>query len=197
MRERARINEEIRVREVRLTGANGEALGIVSMEEARRLASEQNLDLVEIAPGARPPVCKLMNYGKYRYEQQKREKETKRKQKTIVMKEVKIRPGIEKHDLETKMRAISGFLKEGAKVRVTVMFRGREATHPELGEELLKKISEGIECVVERGAKLEGKNMLMIISGKKGKAVGKGKEKDAPGGGEEIQRDGERRVQEV
>ena len=180
-----RINEEIHVREVRLTGANGEQFGIVQTRDALRMAEEAHLDLVEVAPQARPPVCKIMNYGKFRYEQQKRDKETRKKQKTIVMKEVKLRPGIEEHDLEVKMKAITKFLSEGSKVKVTIMFRGREVSHPEIGQAILQSVIDKIDCVVERPPKIEGKNMLMIVTGKKVKT--NAKDQDTSRGSQTIQ----------
>ena len=180
-----RINEEIHVREVRLTGANGEQLGIVQTRDALKMAEDAHLDLVEVAPHARPPVCKIMNYGKFRYEQQKRDKETRKKQKTIVMKEVKLRPGIEEHDLEVKVKAISKFIAEGSKVKVTIMFRGREVSHPEIAQSILNSIIEKIDCVVERPPKIEGKNMLMIVTGKKVKT--NAKDQDTPRSSQAVQ----------
>ena len=180
-----RINEEIHVREVRLTGANGEQFGIVQTRDALRMAEEAHLDLVEVAPHARPPVCKIMNYGKFRYEQQKRDKETRKKQKTIVMKEVKLRPGIEEHDLDVKVKAISKFIAEGSKVKVTIMFRGREVSHPEIAQSILESIVEKIDCIVERPPKIEGKNMLMIVTGKKVKP--NAKDQDTPRSSQTVQ----------
>ena len=180
-----RINEEIHVREVRLTGANGEQLGIVQTRDALKMAEDAHLDLVEVAPHARPPVCKIMNYGKFRYEQQKRDKETRKKQKTIVMKEVKLRPGIEEHDLEVKVKAISKFIAEGSKVKVTIMFRGREVSHPEIAQSILNSIIEKLDCVVERPPKIEGKNMLMIVTGKKVKT--NAKDQDTPRSSQAVQ----------
>ena len=180
-----RINEEIHVREVRLTGANGEQLGIVQTRDALKMAEDAHLDLVEVAPHARPPVCKIMNYGKFRYEQQKRDKETRKKQKTIVMKEVKLRPGIEEHDLEVKVKAISKFIAEGSKVKVTIMFRGREVSHPEIAQSILNSIIEKLDCVVERPPKIEGKNMLMIVTGKKVKT--NAKDQDTPRSSQALQ----------
>lgn len=136
-----RINEEIRAREVRVIGSDGEQLGIMSGREAQQLAYEKHLDLVEIAPTAKPPVCRIMDYGKYRYEQQKREKESRKKQKTFDIKEVKLRPGIEEHDFNVKFKNAVRFLEDGDKVKVTIMFRGRELSHPELGEVLLNKMA--------------------------------------------------------
>jgi len=166
-----RINEEIRAREVRVITADGEQLGIMSGRAAQQLAVERHLDLVEIAPTAKPPVCKIMDYGKFRYEQQKREKEARKKQKTFDIKEVKLRPGIEDHDFNVKYKNAVRFLEDGDKVKVTIMFRGRELSHPELGEVLLNKMAEQLKeiAVVERVPKLEGKNMIMIVAPKPAK----------------------------
>ncbi len=166
-----RINEEIRAREVRVIGSEGEQLGIMSGRDAQQLAYEKHLDLVEIAPTAKPPVCRIMDYGKYRYEQQKREKESRKKQKTFDIKEVKLRPGIEEHDFNVKFKNAVRFLEDGDKVKVTIMFRGRELSHPELGEVLLNKMAEQLKdtAVVERQPKLEGKNMIMIVAPKPSK----------------------------
>ena len=166
-----RINEEIRAREVRVITADGEQLGIMSGRAAQQLAVERHLDLVEIAPTAKPPVCKIMDYGKFRYEQQKREKEARKKQKTFDIKEVKLRPGIEDHDFIVKYKNAVRFLEDGDKVKVTIMFRGRELSHPELGEVLLNKMAEQLKeiAVVERVPKLEGKNMIMIVAPKPAK----------------------------
>lgn len=166
-----RINEEIRAREVRVIGSDGEQLGIMSGREAQQLAYEKHLDLVEIAPTAKPPVCRIMDYGKYRYEQQKREKESRKKQKTFDIKEVKLRPGIEEHDFNVKFKNAVRFLEDGDKVKVTIMFRGRELLHPELGEVLLNKMAAQLKemAVVERQPKLEGKNMIMIVAPKPSK----------------------------
>ena len=166
-----RINEEIRAREVRVITADGEQLGIMSGRAAQQLAVERHLDLVEIAPTAKPPVCKIMDYGKFRYEQQKREKEARKKQKTFDIKEVKLRPGIEDHDFNVKYKNAVRFLEDGDKVKVTIMFRGRELSHPELGEVLLNKMAKQLKeiAVVERVPKLEGKNMIMIVAPKPAK----------------------------
>lgn len=166
-----RINEEIRAREVRVIGSDGEQLGIMSGREAQQLAYEKHLDLVEIAPTAKPPVCRIMDYGKYRYEQQKREKESRKKQKTFDIKEVKLRPGIEEHDFNVKFKNAVRFLEDDDKVKVTIMFRGRELSHPELGEVLLNKMAAQLKemAVVERQPKLEGKNMIMIVAPKPSK----------------------------
>lgn len=167
-RDSLRINEEIRIREVRVTSATGEQLGIMATRDALRMAEEQHLDLVEVAPKAKPPVCRIMDFGKYRYEQQKREKEAKKKQKVISIKEVKLRPNIEQHDFDVKLKNAIRFVEEGNKVKVTIMFRGRELSHPELGKEVLARVAEklGDSVSIERNAKLEGKNMTMIVAPK-------------------------------
>jgi len=163
-----RINEEIRIREVRVTSVEGEQLGIMATRDALRMAEEQHLDLVEVAPKAKPPVCRIMDFGKYRYEQQKRDKEAKKKQKVITIKEVKLRPNIEQHDFDVKLKNALRFVQEGNKVKVTIMFRGRELSHPELGREVLQRVAAELKDTVsiERDAKLEGKNMIMILAPK-------------------------------
>ncbi|MBE6102781.1 MAG: translation initiation factor IF-3 [Selenomonas ruminantium] len=174
-RDSLRINEQIHIREVRVTSATGEQLGIMPTREALRMAEEQHLDLVEVAPKAKPPVCRIMDFGKYRYEQQKREKEAKKKQKTISIKEVKLRPNIEQHDFDVKVKNAVRFVQEGNKVKVTIMFRGRELSHPELGREILDRVAAtlGDTVSIERTAKLEGKNMTMILAPKAQKAAKK------------------------
>jgi len=166
-----RINEEIRAREVRVNAADGEQLGIMSLRDALDLAEQRHLDLVEIAPKAKPPVCRIMDYGKYLYEQQKREKEAKKRQRVIDVKEVKLRIRIEEHDFDVKTKNAIRFLQGGDKVKVTIMFRGRELTHPELGEDLLNKMAEKLQefATVERKPKLEGRNMIMIVAPKSAK----------------------------
>ena len=156
-----------------MTSATGEQLGIMATRDALRMAEEQHLDLVEVAPKAKPPVCRIMDFGKYRYEQQKREKEARKKQKVISIKEVKLRPNIEQHDFEVKLKNAIRFVEEGSKVKVTIMFRGRELSHPELGKEVLSRVAEklGDTVSIERGAKLEGKNMTMIVAPKAPKPV--------------------------
>lgn len=141
-------------------------MGIVQLRDAQNMAREKSQDLVEIAPNARPPVCKIMDYGKYKYEQAKREKEARKKQKTVEIKEVKLRPNIEDHDFETKSRNAQRFLKDGDKVKVTIMFRGREITHPELGRTLCLRLAEfcKAEGTIERVPRLEGRNMIMILA---------------------------------
>lgn len=151
-----------------MTSNTGEQLGIMSTRDAMRLAVEQQLDLVEVAPTAKPPVCRIMDYGKFRYEQQKRDKETKKKQKIVTVKEVKLRPNIEDHDFNVKKKNAERFLQDGDKVKVTIMFRGRELSHPELGRQLLIRMAAELKeiATVERDPKLEGKNMIMILSAK-------------------------------
>ena len=164
-----RINEEIRAREVRLVSENSEEqFGVLDVRKAMDIAHARDLDLVEIAPNAKPPVCKMMNYGKYRFDQLKREKEAKKNQKVITLKEVKLRLNIEEHDFETKARNAEKFLKSGNKVKVTIMFRGREITHPDLGMALCRKMAERLAEVsqIEKAAKVEGRNMTMILAPK-------------------------------
>ena len=162
------INEEIRDKELRVIGDNGEQLGIMSSAQALALAEEKELDLVKIAPQATPPVCKIMDYGKFRFEQLKREKEARKNQRVVEIKEIRMSPGIDTNDLNTKIKNAMKFLKDGNRVKVTVRFRGREMAHTSLGEVLLKKFGEGCAEVaaVEKGAKLEGRNMSMFLSPK-------------------------------
>ena len=143
-------------------------LGIMSLRDALRLAGEQLLDLVEVAPTAKPPVCRIMDFGKFRFEQQKRDKETKKKQKIVTLKEVKLRPNIEDHDYFVKLKNAQRFLADGDKVKVTIMFRGRELSHPELGRQVLTRMAAELKdlVILEREAKLEGKNMIMILAPK-------------------------------
>ena len=153
---------------MRVTTAEGEQLGIMQVRDALQMAMEQNLDLVEVAPTARPPVCRIMDYGKFKYEQQKRDKEAKKKQKIVTIKEVKLRPNIEDHDFDVKKKNALRFLEDGDKVKVTIMFRGRELSHPELGRVLLVRMAKELADIanVEREPKLEGKNMIMILNAK-------------------------------
>ncbi len=161
-----RINDRIRISPVRLVDEDGEQLGIVPTDEARAMATDRGLDLVEVAPNARPPVCKLMDYGKYKYEQQRKHREARKKQHNVTVKEVKLRPKIEKHDLDFKLRHARRFLEEGDKVKVTLMFRGREITHPELGVRVLEKVQAELEDVggVEVGIAHEGRTMTMMLA---------------------------------
>ncbi|MFZ5942477.1 MAG: translation initiation factor IF-3 [Bacillota bacterium] len=161
-----RINEEIRTKEVRLVDEKGEQLGIMPPKEAAKIAAERGLDLVEVAPNAVPPVCRIMDYGKFKYEQSKKEREARKNQRIINVKEVKLRPNIEDHDFDTKTRNAVRFLENGDKVKVTIMFRGREITHPELGKELCDRLAEQVKSIakVEKEAKVEGRNMIMILT---------------------------------
>lgn len=161
-----RVNERIRVPEVRLIDETGQHLGIFRTEEALRLARERGLDLVEVQPNATPPVCRIMDYGKYRYEESRRERESRKRQKTIEVKEIRLRPRIDTHDLETKVRQIQQFLADGAKVKVTVLFRGREIVYQELGERVLQKVLEllGARAVVEQAPHLEGRTLVMFLA---------------------------------
>lgn len=161
-----RINEEIRCKEVRLVDDEGQQLGVMSPREAVKIAAEKGLDLVEVAPNAAPPVCRVMDYGKFKYEQSKKEREAKKNQKVIVVKEVKLRPNIEDHDFHTKARNAIKFLEAGDKVKVTIMFRGREITHPQLGKVLCDRLAEDLKDIakVEKEAKVEGRNMIMILT---------------------------------
>ena len=163
------INEEIRDKEVRLIDADGEQLGIVSSQEALRIAADKGFDLVKIAPKAVPPVCRVMDYGKFRFEQAKREKEARKNQRVVEIKEIRLTPGIDSNDLNVKMNHAIRFLKGGDKVKVSVRFRGREVTHSSLGHDLLQRFAEG--CAefgsVEKAAKMEGRQMMMFIAPKK------------------------------
>lgn len=160
------INEQIRDREVRVITADGEQLGIMSAKEALKKAEEKNLDLVKIAPNAKPPVCKIMDYGKYRFEQAKREKEARKNQKVVEIKEIRLSLNIDTHDFETKAKHAEKFLKAGNKVKVSIRFRGREMAHPELGLASMEKFAEACRefSTVEKPAKLEGRQMLMFLA---------------------------------
>ena len=163
-----KVNKEIRARQVRVIGENGEQLGILHIKEALRAAEERSLDLVEVSPATEPPVCKLMDYGKFRYEQAKKEKDSKFKRRTLDVKEVKLRPKIDDNDFNVKKNTAERILKTGNKVKITLMFRGREVVYTELGKQLMMKLSEELEpiCTVERAPKLEGRNMIMILAPK-------------------------------
>lgn len=161
-----RVNESIRVREVRLVGVDAEQLGIVPTHEALKMARERGLDLVEVAAQARPPVCRIMDYSRWKYEQSKRMKEAKKKQKVQDVKEIKMRPTIDDHDFDVKAKACDRFLSDGDKVKATIMFRGREMAHLENGQKVLEKLLEMVTdlCVVERPPRIEGRNMIMVLS---------------------------------
>ena len=162
------INGQIRAREVQLIGDEGEKLGVVSLKEALEVAGEKKLDLVLVAPNAKPPVCKIMNYGKYKFEQAKKEKEAKKKQKSFEIKEIRVTPNIEEHDFSFKSKNAKKFIQEGNKVKITVRFRGREVNNSKAGEVVLKKFIENLSEVasVEKAPKLEGRNMFTILAKK-------------------------------
>ena len=176
-----RINERIRVPEVRLVGPNGETVGIVPTDQALKLAQEADLDLVEIAPMGKPPVCKLMDYGKFKYENAQKAREARRNQTNVIIKEMKLRPKIDAHDYETKKGHVVRFLKAGDKVKITIMFRGREQHRPELGYRLLQRLAEDVQELgfVESNPKQDGRNMTMVIGPHKKKAEAKAEVKAA------------------
>ncbi|MGY8995401.1 MAG: translation initiation factor IF-3 [Alphaproteobacteria bacterium] len=163
-----RANEDIRVPQVRLIGADGSLIGVVTIQAALSAAEDSGLDLVEISPNADPPVCKLLDYGKFKYEAQKKANEARKRQKTIDVKEIKMRPNIDDHDYEVKMRAMTKFIGEGDKVKFTIRFRGRELAHPEIGRKLLDRIREEAEelAKIESMAKMEGRQMIMVMAPK-------------------------------
>ncbi len=163
------INEEIRDKELRLIGPDGEQFGIVSAAEALKIADEKNLDLVKIAPQAKPPVCKIMDYGKHKFELAKREKENRKNQKVSSVKEVRLTPNIDDHDFNTKLNQAAKFLKAGDKVKVSVRFRGREITHSSIGRDLLVRFRDGVEEFgsSDKDIKMEGRNMAMVLVPKK------------------------------
>jgi len=163
-----RTNEKIRVREVRLIGAGGEQVGIVPAFKALEAAREQGLDLVEVSPDARPPVCKILDYGKYKYEHEKREKEARKKQHIVVVKEIKIRPKIGEHDLEVKLKHVKEFFEEGDRVRLIITFRGREMAHQDLGRAVLEKALAALteHGVMEQHPKFEGNNLGCLLAPK-------------------------------
>ena len=173
MKFRLKVNREIRASRVRLITQTGEQIGVVPLHEALARAEEAGLDLVEISAGSNPPVCKIINYGKFRYDQTKREKESKKAQHQVKVKEIKVKPNIDIHDLETKIRHAREFIVKGNKVKVTCMFRGREMAHPEIGEKLLRKLCEDLEDIatVETPSKLFGRMLIVILApgGKKKK----------------------------
>jgi len=163
------LNEQIRDKEIRLIGDDGEQLGIMSAKDALKMAKEAGLDLVKIAPTAKPPVCKIVDYGKYRYEQARREKEAKKKQKTTEVKEIQLSPNIDVNDLTTKANQAHKFLEKGNKVKVALRFRGREMAHMATGKEVLDTFLEKVSdvAVVEKPAKLEGRSMIMVLAQKR------------------------------
>lgn len=163
------INEKIRDKEVRVIGQDGEQLGIMSSKEAQKLAREADLDLVKIAPGAKPPVCKIIDYGKYRYEQARKEKEAKKKQRTMEVKEVRLSPNIDKNDLNTKANQARKFITKGDKVKVTLRFRGREMAHVGYSKQILDDFFAKLEdiAVIDKSPKMEGRSMVMFLSEKR------------------------------
>jgi translation initiation factor IF-3 len=176
----ARINDRIRAREVRLIGSAGEQLGTVPLPEALRIARESELDLVEVAPNAAPPVCKIMDFGRWQYEQEQRRKESRKKATNVVIKEMKFRPKIDDHDYTTKMKHVQRFLGEGNKVKLTIMFRGREMAHPELGRKILDQIAIDVAdfAIVESAPRQDGRNMTMVLHPTKKPGKPKAKHED-------------------
>ena len=167
-RDGPRVNEEIAVPNVRLVDENGAMIGVVTRNEALAMAEKASLDLVEVAPGADPPVCKILDYGKFKYEEQKKKNEARKKQKVIEVKEIKLRPGIDEHDYDVKMRSMVKFIEEGDKVKVTMRFRGRELTHQDLGMNVLMRVKGDLDelAKVEQFPRMEGRQMTMVMSPK-------------------------------
>jgi translation initiation factor IF-3 len=161
-----RMNEAIRVKDVRLIDENGQNVGVVSREDAQARATEAGLDLVEISPDADPPVCKILDYGKFKYQEQKKAAEARKRQKIVEIKEIKMRPSIDDHDYDVKMRSMRRFFDEGDKVKITLRFRGRELAHQELGYQLLQRVKTDIETLakVESEPRLEGRQMVMVLA---------------------------------
>ena len=167
--DKVRVNEMIRARQIRVIGEDGQQLGIMSPDDARKEAEERGLDLVEVAPKATPPVCRIMDYGKYRYQQSKRAKEARKHQHQVTVKEIKYRPKIDPHDFDFKTNHVREFLAAGNKVKVTIMFRGRELAHPEFGREILQRVAEATRDVGQTDldpnvSRLEGRNMSLVLS---------------------------------
>lgn len=162
------INENIRAREVRLIGVDGEQVGIIPTKEAMEMAAENDLDLVAVAPTAKPPVCRIMDYGKFKFEQQKKDKEARKKQKVINIKEVRFSPTIEEHDYQTKMRNVIKFINNGDRVKCSIRFRGRQITHSEIGRQVLERLSKDMAdtAVLEKRPKMEGRSMIMYLAPK-------------------------------
>ncbi|MGE5517566.1 MAG: translation initiation factor IF-3 [Bacteroidota bacterium] len=161
-----RVNREIDARSIRLVGADGEMIGVVTLREGLVMAEEAGLDLVEVSPNAEPPVCKILDYGKFKYEAQKKKNEAKKKQKVIEVKEIKLRPNIDDNDYDVKMRNMRKFLEEGDKVKVTLRFRGRELAHQDLGMKVLERVRDDLEGLgkIEQVPKMEGRQMVMVIA---------------------------------
>jgi len=186
------VNFQIRISPVRVIDEDGEQLGILEVEDARRAAEERGLDLVEVAPNARPPVCKIMDYGRYKYEQAKKDKEAKKKQHQVTVKEMKFRPKIDDHDYNFKVAHVREFLEKGDKVKLTIMFRGREMMHPEFGEAILIRVTEDLADIatVEQSPKLEGRNMTMVVAPSRGGGKPRSKE-DGDAASEETESAGD------
>lgn len=165
---RVRVNEQIRISPVRVVDEEGEQLGIMQLDEALSTAGERGLDLVEVAPDARPPVCRIMDYGKYRYQLSRKQREARKKQHQVHLKEVKFRPGTEDHDFEFKVRHARRFIEEGNKVKVTVMFRGRQISHPEVGRGVLDRVANALEdeAKIESSPSMDGRTLTMILAPK-------------------------------
>ena len=165
-RDGPRVNHEIRLPQVRLVGADGEMLGVVSIREALERAEQAGLDLVEVAPGAEPPVCKILEFGKFKYEEQKKKNEARKRQKVIEVKEIKFRPGIDDHDYDVKMRAMKKFIGEGDKVKITLRFRGRELAHQDIGMNVLMRVRDDLDEIakVEQMPRMEGRQMVMVMA---------------------------------
>lgn len=165
------MNEQIRSKEVRLIGKDGEQVGVVSRDEALRMAEQAELDLVLVSPNAKPPVARIIDYGKYRYEQQKREKEQRKNQKTTTVKEIRLSPTIDDHDFDTKLRQARGFIEDEDKVKVSIRFRGRAITHKDLGQEVIERFAEGMKDIadIQSRAKMEGRSMFMMLAPQKAK----------------------------
>jgi len=164
----ARCNRQIRAREVRVIGAEGQQVGILPMDEALALAGEQGLDLVEVAPNADPPVCRVMDYGKYKYEQQKKQQEARKKQTVVQIKEIKVRPKTDEHDFNTKVKHVRRFLEDGDRCKVTVFFRGREIVHKDRGENILARVVQAVEDIakVEQEPRAEGRTLFLLLAPK-------------------------------
>jgi translation initiation factor IF-3 len=177
-----RVNDRIRIPRVRVVGSDGSQIGILDTKEALAMAMEQDLDLVEVAPQADPPVCRIMDYGKYKYEQAVQKKEARKKQSLVVVKEMKMRPKIDTHDYETKKGHVIRFLQQGAKVKMTIMFRGRETVHPELGQRLLDRLAGEVSDIakVDTPPKLDGRNMTMVLSPHKDSVHSKPQQQQQP-----------------
>jgi len=176
-----RVNERIIAKEVRLVGEKGEQLGIMPLQQAREVARKQNLDLVEVAANTVPPVCRLLDYGKYKYEQAKKERQARKSQKVSLLREVRLRPRIDNHDFEAKTRLVRKLLDGGDKVKVTVMFRGREITHPDIGWRLLQRMTESLKeaASLERQPSMDGNRMVMILSPVAAQKLNKGRTEEA------------------